>query len=413
MSVLKNAAWMMNSLSIYRGILNRTVPKAFFTLLKAYDAPPVEFTKAWGDFFSLLCERGYSDNLCGCISATAFYDENCFSKAATAKTENELPHNVFDAVKRDIQTIVKVGRLTPKDIIDGYIYKEEITEIIPTLPKWGTGTPVEEMADKHTCIERMTAFYRKNGCGIYARYNAFVWRGGKIEPVLYPDTIAIEDLKGYQYPRGLVVDNTKAFLAGQGANNCLLYGDRGTGKSSTVKAIVNAYCGEGLRIVEMPKEQLSEFPLLVDQIASIPMKFILFIDDLSFQKQDSSYASLKAVLEGGLAARPKNTLIYATSNRRHLVKENFSDRNGDDIHRNDTMQESLSLADRFGLSISFTIPSKDKYLNIVSGIAKQKKLQMDEEELFVKAERWALERGGRSPRCARQFVDSLFGQNKK
>ena len=165
--------------------------------------------------------------------------------------------------------------------------------------------------------------------------------------------------------RGLVLDNTLAFLNGLSANNCLLYGDKGTGKSSTVKAIVNRYCTQGLRIVEIPKEALHDFPLLVDRIACVPMKFIIYIDDLSFQKQDDRYASLKAVLEGGLAARPKNALIYATSNRRHLIKESFSDRDGDDMHRNDSIQESLSLSDRFGLSVNFSVPDKQRYLDIV------------------------------------------------
>src|SRR5699024_437784 len=142
------------------------------------------------------------------------------------------------------------------------------------------------------------------------------------------------------------------------ANNCLLYGDRGTGKSSTVKALLNEYYTQGLRVIEMPKEYLMDFPYLVDQIASIPMKFIIFIDDLSFSQQDGTYAALKSVLQGGLAAKPANSLIYATSNRRHLLRENFADRNGDDLHRNDTIQESLSLADRFGLTINFMLPDK-------------------------------------------------------
>ena len=148
------------------------------------------------------------------------------------------------------------------------------------------------------------------------------------------------------------MDNTLAFLQGVESNNCLLYGDRGTGKSSTVKAILNEYYPKGLRMVELPKDKLSEFPMLVSQIASVPLKFIIFIDDLSFSDNDKSYAQLKAVLEGGLAVRPQNTLIYATSNRRHIVQESFADRQGDDIHVNDTIQETLSLSDRFGLAVS-------------------------------------------------------------
>lgn len=412
MNIMESSALMVSSLSVYKGILDRTVPKAFYNLLQCHSAQPQEFLSAWGDFFFLLCERGYSSNLCGCITSTAFYDENCFSRAAAAGTEKKLPPEVIEATKRDVAAIVKVGSLTPQEILEAYKYKDEIKNIIPTLPHWQVGTPVEQTANPNTCIEKMAYFYRHHGCGMFARYKAFIWRDRTIEPVLHPDDITLEELKGYKYSRGLVVDNTTAFLDGNTANNCLLYGDKGTGKSSTVKAIVNKYCTDGLRIVEIPKERLSEFPLLVDKIAAVPMKFIIFIDDLSFQKQDTSYASLKAVLEGGLAARPANTLIYATSNRRHLVKENFSDREGDELHRNDSIQESLSLSDRFGLAVNFSAPSKDKYLEIVKAIAAHRGVETDEDKLYFEAEQWALERGGRSPRCARQFIDSLF-TNKK
>ena len=225
-------------------------------------------------------------------------------------------------------------------------------------------------------------------------------------PVEHPDRTNMSDLKGYDLQRGMVVDNTVAFLKGLPANNCLLYGDRGTGKSSTVKAILNTYYTQRLRVIEMPKESLMEFPQLVDQIAGLPMKFIIFIDDLSFSQQDTTYASLKAVLEGGLAARPQNTLIYATSNRRHLVRETFSDRAGDEVHRGDTIQESLSLADRFGLSVNFMLPDKARYLEIIGKLAEQRGLEAYLPELEMLAERWATARGGRSPRCATQFIDA-------
>lgn len=301
--------------------------------------------------------------------------------------------------------------LTPEDILSGYRFREEIRDIATTLPRWRTGQPVKELRDKEVRIENAARFYRQNGCGIFARWRTFIWRDGGVKPVHHPDPISLDDLKGYEYQRNLVLNNTLAFLNGKSANNCLLYGDKGTGKSSTVKAIVNRYGNEGLRIVEMPKECIGDFPLLVDKIAAVPMKFIIYIDDLTFQKQDDRYASLKAVLEGGLAARPKNALIYATSNRRHLIQENFSDREGDDMHRNDTIQESLSLADRFGLSVNFSVPDKKSYLEIVKEMAKQSGLHTDESELLSAAERWALERGGRSPRCARQFIDSCFTEN--
>ncbi|MFQ9952065.1 MAG: ATP-binding protein, partial [Clostridium sp.] len=223
----------------------------------------------------------------------------------------------------------------------------------------------------------------------------------------------LRSLKGYEIPRSLVEDNTVAFLEGLSCNNCLLYGDRGTGKSSTVKALLNAYYPKGLRMVEMPKERLCDFPQLVDQIAALPLRFIIFIDDLSFSQQDDTFAALKAVLEGGLAARPENALIYATSNRRHLLRECFSDREGDEIHRSDTIQESLSLADRFGLSVNFSVPDKSAFLDIVHALAKERKLVIAEDELESGAERWALERGGRSPRCARQYIAMIESRMKR
>ena len=223
--------------------------------------------------------------------------------------------------------------------------------------------------------------------------------------MVHPDPTTLRDLKGYEIQRRMAIDNTVSFLVGLPANNCLLYGDRGTGKSSTVKAILNEYYTRGLRVIEIPKESLMDFPRLVDEIAALPMKFIIFIDDLSFSNQDDTYAALKAVLEGGLAARPENALIYATSNRRHLLRETFSDREGDEVHKGDTIQESLSLADRFGLSIHFSSPDKWRYLEIVRQLAVQRGLEDHLEELDLLAERWATERGGRSPRCARQFID--------
>lgn len=408
MTKTEEYALKMQSLSIYKGILNRSVPSQFLKLLKSSNSLPDEFLSVWGDFFALLCEKGCQDNLCTYITKAALYDENSFSKAAASDKLSDLPESIISAARRDISIIVEASLIQPEQILSDYKYKDEISAIIDTLPLWKTDEPLKQMADTENAVSLSADFYRRNGCGMFARYKAFIWRDGSIHPVLHPDSVTLEDLKGYSYARNLVINNTRAFLNGQSANNCLLYGDKGTGKSSTVKAILNEYCTQGLRVVEMPKERLCDFPLLIDKIAMVPMKFILYIDDLSFQTQDNSYTSLKAVLEGGLAARPENTLIYATSNRRHIVKETFSDREGGELHRNDQMQESLSLADRFGLSVNFSAPSKQDYLDIVAAIAAQRGVDMDQSELFKKAESWALDRGGRSARCARQFIDSLF-----
>lgn len=401
MDDMKQAARKLASLSVYKGILNRTVPKALYRLLWA--GTEQEFLNAWGNFFAVLCERGFSEDLAGCLTGTALYDENAFSLAA-ASGQSEFPQPLMEAVERDLRIIMEVSTITPQMLLNSCPFAEDIQQL--DLPVWKTGEPADALrGDLKDSIRNMASYYRANGCGMYARYRAFIWRGQKIEPVAYPDKTRLADLKGYELQRGMVIQNTLAFLQGLPANNCLLYGDRGTGKSSTVKAMLNEYYTQGLRVIEMPKESLMDFPLLVDQIAAIPMKFIIFIDDLSFSKQNDTYAALKAVLEGGLAARPENTLIYATSNRRHLLRETFSDREGDELHRGDTIQESLSLADRFGLSVRFTLPDKSGYLEIVHELARQRGLEVPSDELELAAERWATERAGRSPRCARQFID--------
>ena len=247
--------------------------------------------------------------------------------------------------------------------------------------------------------------------GIYARHPMFYISGeNQIVPVHNPDKIRLSSLIDYKREQQIILDNTMALLSGKPAANILLTGDAGTGKSSTVKAVVNELSHLGLRILEVRKEQLHSIPAILDELNSNPLKFILFIDDLSFQKDDDNFSALKAILEGSVSARSRNVVIYATSNRRHLVKESFSNRDGDDVHRNDTMQEMLSLSERFGIQITFQKPDKKTYLDIVRHLAKDRGVEMPVEELEAQAERFALGRGGRSARAATQFIDSLLAK---
>lgn len=415
MNTAQDGDLLMASLSIYRGILNRTVPRAFYRLLCAVKKTSLEFMDAWGDFYFLLSDRGYGDNLAGCLSEAALFDENAFSRMAAAGKAAQLPQQVMAAAERDLDVICRLSSITPDQLIACHREREAIARVADTLPRWGIGdlSPLIDPVDKQGRTERLAQYYAKNGCGMFARYRAFIWRDGGVEPVPYPDPIRLSSLKGYNYQRGQAIDNTVAFLQGLSANNCLLYGDRGTGKSSTVKALLNEYYTEGLRIVEMPKEYLSDFPRLVQKIAAVPLKFIIFIDDLSFSQQDDTFAALKAVLEGGIASRPDNALIYATSNRRHLVRETFSEREGDEVHMGDTLQESLSLADRFGLSINFSTPDRTRFLEIVRALAEERQLDVDLREVEAGAERWAMERGGRSPRCAKQYIAVVEARLKR
>ena len=246
------------------------------------------------------------------------------------------------------------------------------------------------------------------GYGIYAKYYMFIVKDSRIVPVKYPDEVKLSQLIGYEKQRQLVIDNTLALINGKPASNVLLSGDAGTGKSSSVKAIANEFRDKGLRIIEIRKDQLREIPEIIDGLSKNPLKFILFIDDLSFAKDDDNFGALKAILEGSVSARANNIVIYATSNRRHLVKESFADRDGDDVHRNDTVQELISLSERFGLRITFSKPNKYEYLEIVKGLAKLNSLDMSEEELEKEAERFAVGRSGRSARAAKQFIDKMI-----
>ena len=254
----------------------------------------------------------------------------------------------------------------------------------------------------------------KYGFGDFAKFNMFRFsmddrneKGFVLKPVKYPDPVLFKDLIGYERPRNEIIHNTKILLSGHLASNVLLYGDAGTGKSATVKAIANEYAKEGLRLIELGKEELHLLPKLLDLLSGNPLKFILFVDDLSFQDNDDNFSALKAVLEGSVSVRSKNTVIYATSNRRHIVRETFSSREGDEIHRQDSMQETISLSERFGIKVYFEKPKKDLYLDIVYGLAKQYNLDMSEKELALKAEQFALRKAGRSARAARQLVEQL------
>ncbi|WP_258358808.1 ATP-binding protein [Moorella sulfitireducens] len=266
-------------------------------------------------------------------------------------------------------------------------------------------------------IELLAGYHRTWGTGVFSTYWAFRWErgpaGGRLAGIEHPDPIRLSDLVGYEAERGEVVRNTEKFLKGLPAVNILLYGARGTGKSSTVKALLHAYGSRGLRLVELPKRFLSDYQEILKILAPRPQKFIIFIDDLSFEEDEVEYKELKGLLEGSLQVRPANVLVYATSNRRHLVKEFFADRASNatgEVRLQDTVQEKLSLAERFGLTVIFPSPDQEQYLAIVSELARKAGLTMEPAELRRRALQWALYQNGASGRTARQFVDYLRGE---
>lgn len=244
-------------------------------------------------------------------------------------------------------------------------------------------------------------YYRENGCGIYGAYRAFRWLDGEIVGVENPDPIEFEDLVGYEDEHRIVIDNTERFLRGLPASNILLYGDRGTGKSSTVKAVLNMYYKRGLRLIEVSRQDLLDLNKIISFISKRGLKFILFLDDLSFEENETEYKILKSTLEGGIEKLPTNVLIYATSNRRHMIKEYLTDNAQSEIHSLDTKQEKLSLADRFGITVTFTSPGKEEYLKIVESLAQKYHIDLDRDTLIRESMRWSSWHNGMSPRTAR------------
>lgn len=257
-------------------------------------------------------------------------------------------------------------------------------------------------------LDLIIMHYRKLGSGILAKYIAFKY-DGELTGVFNTDDITFDLLVGIEYQKQILIDNTKAFLYGNAANNVLLFGDRGTGKSSSVKALLNMFCDEGLRLVEMPKHCIKDIPAITKKLAESPNKYIIFLDDLTFESHETEYIALKIAMEGQLQANPSNVLIYATSNRRHLIRETWADREGGEIHVNDQMQETLSLSERFGISLVFSAPNQKEYLNIVSEMLKKYDIEMNA-DIEKKAVVWQMNYGGRSARCAKQFVTSYVAK---
>lgn len=345
----------------------------------------------YSDMLAKLYPHG--SDLSEYIRELVLSDDNFYVQAMAAG--KHLSDEIQDAARRELNNLQDLGGLSCADVRSAIGYDG-------FLPFW-TNSKLYLISDFMTKLEQIPV----TGYGIYADYRFFRISGGKITPVAHPDAQPLDQLFGYERERSLILKNTEALMDGTGASNMLLYGDAGTGKSSTIKAVALEYADRGLRIVEVKKNQLYQIPDVLEELSSNPLKFILFIDDLSFSGNDDNFSALKATLEGSVAGCGGNTVIYATSNRRHLVKETFGDRTGDELHVNDTMQETMSLAARFGLTITFSKPSKDEYLDIVRSLAAEYGVDLPDEELVRRAEAHAIRRNGRSPRTAKQFVELL------
>ncbi len=395
MNRLKLLALKLHSVAIFRNLLSDGVIKALSELLDSLEfGTTKEQVDKYGSFVSEL--YAHTDNLSKYVLNIVTDDENVFIKKVAAG--QIVSDELNECVKEELSVFGEISTLTREDFrkcIDYHGY----------LPEWKT----ETIDFENEYFKRRDEIGRF-GYGIYAKYHMFCIKDGGIIPIKHPDPVTLADLSGYQQERNAVINNTVALLEGKPAANILLSGDAGTGKSSTVKAVANEFRGQGLRIIEVRKEQIVEIPTIIDELSANPLKFILFIDDLSFNQADDNFSTLKAILEGSVAAKSGNVAIYATSNRRHIVRESFKDRDSsDDIHRNDTVQELMSLSERFGLMITFVKPGKECYLDIMKNIAVQHGIEVTE-QMCMEAERFALVKGGRSARTAKQFVDSILSQ---
>lgn len=399
MKNIEELALKRDSIAIFYGIGDNPVISGLYYLLDSYGCDMNEFIRYYAYTVNSLYKTGYV-NLSEYVLKTVLEMDNFYIRQYADGVE--IPSEMTDCLINELKFFQELSRLTPEDITAGLDYDG-------FLPKWRT-SEIDFISEYQKRLENIGRY----GYGKYSQNRMFILRDGETVPVKYPDTQRLDHLYGYQRERQAVIDNTLALLDGKPAQNVLLYGDAGTGKSSSVKAIVNEYADRGLRLIEITKEQLRDIPQIIDDISHNPLKFIIFIDDLTFTSGEDCFGALKAMLEGSASARSENIAIYATSNRRHLVKETFSERDGDDVHRNDTMQELISLSARFGLRVNFSRPDKKEFIRIAGELAKQKGISLDEKEFELKAERFVMTSGnGRSPRTAKQFVNQLINEQKQ
>jgi predicted AAA+ superfamily ATPase len=397
-----------HSLLLYQSVFNNQVGEAFLNLLEKLNLAErlnykVNCVQAYGTWFRALANlnQSWQDYLIQQI----LLDDNPFSQQSQTKTLSELPSSLLNATKNDLTILQEISNWNPQNTFN-------------SLPLWQIENTLSNFLHQSQNwakeLEALANYYQQYGTGIFARYKALQWKNETLFGLKHFDPIRVDEIVGYELPKETLLKNTECLLSGLPALHVLLYGSRGSGKSSLVKALLNQYSEQGLRLIEVAKEYFKDLPLILEKVRDQPQKFIIFVDDLSFEEDDETFKALKVVLEGSVIAKAKNVVVYATSNRRHLVKEYFSDRprpsEADEIHAWDTQQEKLSFSDRFGLTLTFEPANQETYLKIVHHLAQIAEIPLELDELEFKAKQWATRHNGRSGRTARQFIDYLQGE---
>jgi predicted AAA+ superfamily ATPase len=409
------------SLLIYQDVIAAAPAHAYLELLQGLQAeaqtqqPGMELLKAYGAWFRAMAtqQQSWPDYLL----TRSLEAQNPFTQQIQRQELSDLSPALVAAARHDLRILQRLYNCDGDRIVAWF------AELAPHLPPPISWNPISQpkLADLRAQLQRFddwsqalevwVAYYRSQGIGAFAQFRALRWQQGQLVGIAHPDPIRLAHLAGYEAQKAALVKNTEFLLNGYPALHVLLYGSRGSGKSSLVKALLNEFGDRGLRLVEVPKAELAALPTIMEQIHDSRLKFIIFVDDLSFEADDDAYKVLKVVLEGGVTARPANGVVYATSNRRHLIREFFDDRprpqDADEIHTWDTVQEKLSFSDRFGLSLTFEPANQLTYLEIVQHLATQAGITLAQDDLEFRARQWATRHNGRSGRSARQFVDFL------